>query len=57
MYDIVAILKSLINKGLTPKEDLQARINALMAFNQITIEEYEELVNLLNKRYDTNETE
>lgn len=50
MYDIVGILKTLIHRGLTPKEELQSRINALMAFGQLTPKEFEELTSLLNKK-------
>ncbi|MCY6958883.1 hypothetical protein [Clostridium brassicae] len=54
LYDI---LKNLIDHKRFEKEDMTKKLNVFYTFNQITLEEYTELMQKVNPRLEENKTE
>ena len=53
LYDL---LKNLINHGRFEKEDMTNKLNVFFAFNQITLEQYQELMALVNPKNEVSTT-
>ncbi|WP_039237492.1 hypothetical protein [Clostridium sp. K25] len=50
--ELYGILKNLINHNYYEKEDMIKKLNVFYAFNQITLEQYTELMHLVNPEVD-----
>ena len=53
LYDL---LKNLINHGRFEKEDMTNKLNVFFAFNQITLEQYQELMAIVNPKSEISTT-
>lgn len=53
LYDL---LKNLINHGRFEKEDMTNKLNVFFTFNQITLEQYQELMAIVNPKNEVSTT-
>lgn len=53
LYDL---LKNLINHNRFEKEDMTNKLNVFFAFNQITLEQYQELMAIVNPKSEISTT-